>query len=77
MKDGEHRHAHLKFCIRAGQNDDWAMYMAPGDWPDSQVAAWGSKVPEELAVGLVKLMDVRVEFPEGSPIDILKREWRD
>ncbi len=77
MKDGEKRYWHVKFCISAGQKDDWAMYIAPGEWDDARVAQWGDKITKDLAIALVKLMDLRVEFRDESPIDVLQREWRD
>lgn len=77
MKDGDKRFWDVKFCVSAGTNNDWAMYVAPSAWPNDVVADFGNKLPEELARGLVQLLDLRAEFPEDGPIDVLQRKWRE
>lgn len=39
----------LKVVAVVGENNDWAAYLGPTDWPDDMVAEQGDKIPKEAA----------------------------
>ena len=56
----------IKLVATEGAIDDWALYVAPGDWTDEKAREEGSKLPEDLAAPLAIYL---------SQVSLFKRDW--
>ena len=54
MAYGENEVIHVKLALREGSIEDWAMYVAPGDWSDLETLENGHKLDEETATRLIR-----------------------
>ena len=49
---------HLKIAVSRGFNGDWAMYLAPGHWSDSDAVGMGDKMSEPNAKALLQQLQM-------------------